>query len=224
MDEIPAQPNRADPERTPQQPPVPPLMGKRQATENTVVSRPTTRQRQQKHRVNWPVWVQALSSIAMVFVTGAYTYFAWGIGPMGVPRYRLEVKQPFNFTVESRNTGNSPGFSFHSFVKGVQGNPPQDDIQRMTFPENNMCDNLPPAPSDGPMILPGSGFAMDYGSNLLPEPAQVEAILSGAVGHYILGCLRYTDTFGKLHHTKFCYFYNPFRKGFRVCRVGNYAD
>jgi hypothetical protein len=191
-------------------------------------------------------WSLVVNTLTMIAVS-VYAYFAWGqwvslidqgnfsirqfetterpwIAPLGISRHRLEANQPFSFTLESRNTGKSPGFSFHSFVEGVQGNPPHDDVQRMTFPENNLCDNLPAPPPDGPMILPGAGYAMDYGSDLLPEPVQFEAIHSGSVGLYILGCLRYTDTFSKIHHTKFCYFYSPFRKGFRGCPVGHYAD
>jgi len=47
-----------------------------QPGQNGQIATSTENERENKKAVNWPAWIQALSGVAIVIITGFYTYYA----------------------------------------------------------------------------------------------------------------------------------------------------
>jgi hypothetical protein len=98
-----------------------------------------------------------------------------------------------------------------------------DDVHSMRVSQNTACDGWPNISRNGPMVLPGATYGVNFSSDPLPTQASTEAVLKGSVGMYLLGCVRYWDAFGKIHHTKFCQFFSPSDGQFNYCQGSNDA-
>jgi hypothetical protein len=146
------------------------------------------------------------------------------IGPRITRLLSLEPLKPVRFTTDFQNSGKSPALGVHVVVMNVSGVPPTDDVHSMRVSQNTACDGWPNISRDGPMVLPGATYGVNFSSDPLPTQASTEAVLKGSVGMYLLGCVRYWDAFGKIHDTKFCQFFSPSDGQFNYCQGSNDAD
>lgn len=75
MDELPSNQNENDPGTSEKENSVPsPSLG--QPIKNQEISDPAENKSDGEKGVNWPAWIQAFSAVAIVFITGFYTYYA----------------------------------------------------------------------------------------------------------------------------------------------------
>lgn len=192
-----------------------------------------------------PIWIEAACALALVFITGTYTYYAgqqlrtmkntlnldrpW-VGISGSGNFELKMPEggPLSITMNAQNTGRTPALNLVTVNKletvGLGGHAPDFEYSK--------SEASPPV-----VLFPGSITTIKIDTNRssaqgnalqhLTTP-EVEALQSGAVKIYVYGSIWYDDTHGHSHRTDYCFIYIPDRPfsgaNFGTCKAHNYAD
>jgi len=193
----------------------------------------------EKQKINWPSWIQAVCTIAIVGVTFGYTYYAseqvdqvktsikitsaqfrldqraW-LGITTNIKGVVEVGKPIFVSVGLKNTGKTPAKNITNTLRCgiINKNAP------FVFPEKEDA----PGIKSKSLLSPQQEASMDgtaKGDNALGDWADV---VSGVRIFYIYGTVNYDDIFEKPHWLIFCLYYDSSEKSYKAYSEHNDTD
>jgi hypothetical protein len=230
---------------------------KNSVSEQKVIISPTddekpTREARKQNRYrkfrNTPNWIEAFCGIALVIITGAYTYYAgqqlgvikttlnsdrpW-VGINGSGNFQLEITEggPLSVSINAQNVGRTPALNAVS-VNKLEFVPPNGHIP--DFGGYSKAEASPPV-----ILFPGSVTTIHIDTSKLSaqgnafahlSPPEVEALKNGTVQIYVYGSIWYDDTLHtREHRTDYCFVQipdplKPAAANFGACKTHNYAD
>jgi hypothetical protein len=180
-----------------------------------------------KHKISWPSKLTALCTLAIVFITFAYTYYAkkqvaqiamqieldqraW-VGVTAISG-SWEVGKPVTITIEFKNTGKTPAINITIVRYGEKiriNELPNFDIEKIAKKEGIISTGTIMPGGIGSIPVP---IAADWQSQ--PRDNLITEVLTGKQLFCIHGIINYEDIFRKPHWTTFCYIYNKEAKAY----------
>ena len=230
-------------DHNPEQPP--PQQGRK----NSPITNRNENGTDDKQRKNWLGWIQAISTIAIVFITAFYTYYArqqvketgraialtdasikldqraW-IGVTSVSG-KPEVGKQLTITVTFKNTGKTPAKNTN--IAAVVEPARQNKAPDFTI------ENRVRRESRGLVTPQGETFSIlvianEYSPSGELNDAALKDITEGKLRIYAHGIVEYDDVFRTHHWVTYCFYLNPSGKtgkgysGYSACKEHNDTD
>ncbi len=193
----------------------------------------------QKQKIAWPSRLQAFCTLAIVFITGFYTYYAREqVGQMKEAvritgdQFRLdqrawmgitimsgqfEVGKPMTITINFQNTGKTPAKEITNVmvVEPLEGNAAPDFTrEQIAFKEGKGL-ATPQQKIHSSMKAPEEKPLTDVG---------FKNVINGKVRIYIHGILEYDDIFGHHHWITYCHYLATDGENFNAYKEHNDTD